>query len=386
MAVVQSNQLTADQINGIARQMVQQQSVPMLQQIFSQTIVPSAQGVVNIQPRNVGLIRGFYVKVTVQFTAGAVTAIVPTDFGVANILSQIQFTDLNNNIRIQTPGWHLNFINSIKSRRQYASSLLTSAMDGNAGIAGEYGSNWSVFVQPASIAGGTSDTATVWYYVPLAYTDGDYRGAIYANVVNATMQLTLTLNPASVVAAGDTTTAVYKGNTGTMDSATITVYQDYLDQIPFGKTGPILPMTDLGTIYELKQTIFTAIVPTNDFPMQYANFRQFLSTFAVFYNGTARTPGTDVATWALQSANFTNLWKMEPALIALRTRALLGCDFPYGVYYFGSRSKPISTTQYGNMELVLNASTAAAGSYVLLAYEDLAYVNNITQAGSLPSS
>jgi hypothetical protein len=381
-----SNQPNPTQINALARQMVAASSVRMCQQIYSTTVTPATQPSINIIPRNVGLILGFWVKVKATFTAAAVTAITPTNFGAANLLSQIQFTDLQNNTRIQTPGWHLNFVNSVKGRSPYASALLTTALDGNAGIAGQYGSNWTVNSQPASIAGGVTDaTTTFWYYVPLAYTDGDYRGAIYAAVVNATMQLSLTFNPTAVVAAGDSTLAVFQGNTGTFDSATVTVYQDYLDQIPFGKNGPILPMMDLSTIYELKQTLFTNMTPASDFPMQYSNFRDFLSTFAVYYNGAARVAGADINFWALQSANFTNLWKIEPALAALKTRALLHTDFPLGVYYFGSRAKPISTTQYGNMELVLNPSAAAAGAYCLVGYEDLAYVNNITQAGSLPA-
>lgn len=388
-----NNQLTAAQANGIARSMISAQSVRMVQQIFSTTVVPANQARIDVIPRNVGLIMGFWVKV--QATISNTTAVIglnPSDFGAANLLSQIQFTDLNNNVRIQTPGWHMNFINSVKARFQYAASLLTTAMDGNAGIAGEYGANWPVNVQ-APIPNAQSGVFTWWYYVPLAYSDGDYRGAIYANVVNATMQLSLTLNPNPVQSsAGDTTTAVVVGAaaTGAMTSATITVYQDYLDQLPFGKSGPILPILDLSTVYDIKQTVFTGIVQAQDFPMQYPNFRDFLSTFAVYNNGSgaaSRLAGADVTFFALQSANFTNLWKMEPALIALRTRGLMHSDFPFGVYYFGSRAKPISTQQYGNMELVLNASAAVAGAaYVLIGWESFALVNTITQAGSLPAS
>jgi hypothetical protein len=377
-------------INGQARALVAAQSVRMTQQIFSNTFTPSSQNVVNIIPRNVGLIMGFWVKVvaTIHNSTGGGTAITPTDFGAANILSQIQFTDLNNNVRIQTPGWHLNFVNSMKGHMPYASAIINSARDG-INVSGAYGANWTVINEPSSIADGANGTVTMWYYVPLAYSDGDYRGAIYANVVNATMQLQLTINTTPVVAsANDTTTAVYKatGAAGSNSSTVITVYQDYLDQLPFGSKGPILPLLDLSTIYELKQTVFTAITQTNDFPMQYSNFRDFVSTIAVYFNGTSRGTGSDINYWALQSANFTNLWKLEPSLVALRTRALLTTDYPNGVYYFGSRAKPIATTQYGNMELVLNASTAGNGAYVLVGYEDFALVNTITQAGSLPSS
>ncbi len=381
--------LNPAQVNEYARAMVLQQGVPMCQQIFSQTVVPSSQNVVNIIPRNVGLIRGFWVKVvaTISNTTGGAVAITPTNFGAANLLSQIQFTDLNNNVRIQAPGWYINAINSIKGQMQFASALLYTAASGN-NVAGGYGANFVGITQPASIADAGTGTVTMWYYVPMAASDFDLRGAIYANVVNATMQLQLTINTTPVIAAAaDTTRGVYTAaaGAGANTSTTITVYQDYLDQLPMGKQGPILPILDLSTIYELKQTVFTAITANNDFPMQYSNFRDFLSTVVVYYNGAARTAGTDVNYFSLQSANFTNLWKLEPNLVAIRTRQLLGVDLPLGMHYFGSRNRPISTTQYGNMELVLNASTAGATAYCLVGYEDFAYVNTITQAGSLPA-
>jgi len=65
---------------------------------------------------------------------------------------------------------------------------------------------------------------------------------------------------------------------------------------------------------------------------------------------------------------------------------LINSDLPLGCYYFGSRHRPIATTQYGNMELVLNAITAGATAYCLVGYESFAMVNTISQAGSLPAS
>jgi hypothetical protein len=384
----------AQNANNYARALIAAKSVRMTQQISSQTIVPANGNVVNVIPRMVGLIMGFYVKVTltVNNTTGGAVAITPTDFGAANALSAIQFTDLNNLVRIQTTGWHMNFLNSVKGRMPFAQALLNNTMDG-INVSGAYGSNWLVINEPASIADGAAGTVTMWYYVPAAYTDGDYRGAIFANVVNATMQLQLTVNPTPVgVSTVDTTNNIYKAaaGAGNISSATITVYQDYLDQQPMGNGQFILPMLDLSTIYELKNTTFSSLVPNNDFPMQYPNFRDFLSTFAVYNSNPAiaggRGVGGDINAWKLQAANLTNIFNLEPSLVALRWRALIGTDFPKGVYYFGSRAKPIATTQYGNMQLVLNPSTAAAGAYVLVGWEDFGLQNVITQAGSLPAS
>ena len=401
------------QVNAMARSLIKAKAVPMLQQIFAATYgaptntvdVSSTQPVVNVIPRNVGLIRGFWVKTVVVYNNQSGETATLSDFGPANILSQVQFNDLNNNTRIQTTGWHVDFINSIKARRPFGAAVIrggSGSTTGGLDTPINYGSNFGntfITYAPQTIASGagaSASTVTMWWYVPLAYSPDDLRGSVYANVVNATMQLNLTFNSRSgVLGSTDSTSAVYTLGAGaTVASfvaaqASVTVYQDYLDQIPAGQAGPILPVLDLATIYELKNTLVTAITPNNDFPTQYSNFRDFLSTVAIFVNtgsSGARASGTDVNYWALQSANFTNIWKLEPGLIAMRTRNHLQVDMPPGAYYFGSREKPISTTQYGNMQLVLNASTAGAGAYMAIGYEDLALVQTLSVAGSLAAS
>jgi hypothetical protein len=167
----------------------------------------------------------------------------------------------------------------------------------------------------------------------------------------------------------------------------VTIYQVYLDQLPIGQNGVVLPTLDLSTIYELKQTALTGQAVAQDFPYPYANFRDFLSTL-ITWNSTGATAGlkngSDVNYFALQSANFTNLWKIDPLLAAQKTREIIGCDLPLGTYYFSHRKKPLSTVQYGNLELILNAASLTAGSSYLNVYvEDFALVNALTQAGSL---
>jgi hypothetical protein len=387
-------QAAARAANDAAGAIIRARSTRMVQPIFSQTFTPINTPFITVNPNNVGLVMGFWIKVaaTIHNTTGGGTAITPTDFGAANLLSLIQFFDLNNLERHHTPGWHLNFVNTVKSKFPYGAALLNTALDG-IDVAGAYGSNWTVVSEPSSIADTASDTVTMWYYLPLAYSDGDFRGAVFLNVVSATARIQLTFNPTPVVAsAGDTTTAVYKAasGAGSMSSATVTIYQDYFDQIPMGKNGYALPMLDLSTIYELKQTIFSSINANQDFPMQYPNFRDFLSTFAIYNHdpasSTGRGVGADITYWGLQAANLTFIRKMEPSLVALRSRQLIRTDFPKGVYYFGDRNKPIQTSQYGNMQLVLNANVANTGAYVLIGWEDFGLQNVITQAGSLPAS
>jgi P3 major capsid protein len=405
------------QLNMLARQAIRAKGVRRIQQIFDSTYTTNIPSQIQVIPRNVGLVMGFWVKVVASITNnGAAHTIVPTDFGPSNLVSQFQLNDLQNNTRIQTTGFHEAFLNSWKTKRAFASALtgIRGTNTGNQTTANTYfgqdspigyGSNWTEISAPASIAAaGGSGTLTMWWYIPLAYNPDapnvpDFRGAVYANVVNATWQLLVntpgTYGNTLVAAFGtDSTQAVMVQSAAEAVSAVISsyelrVYQDYYDQLPTGNAGVLLPILDLATIYERKYTNQTSITVAQDFPYQYANFRQFLSTFVVYVNTAltgARGTGADVNYWALQAANFSNIWKMEPNLISLMTRQHIGLDYPPGCYFFDSRNRPISTTQYGNMELNLNAATAGTGAYELVMVEDFAIVQTLSMAGSLAAS
>ena len=392
-------EMNAAQLNALARAAIKARAIKMTQPIFTNNFVPANTPTITVNPRNVGLLKGFWVKVVHTVLNGSAVQIDLTDFGPANALSMVQFNDLNGNTRINTPGWHIHFVNSEKARRPFGSAFVrTTGFDSPV----DYGSQYiNQISAPATIAAAGTGTVVMWYWVPLAYSDDDLRGAVYANVVNATMQLNLSFPGSNgvsvaVAAATDSTLAMYVGNVAgsvalvAITNTLVTVYQCYMDQLPTDpKLGVLLPIIDLATIYELKQTVQTGAVANQDFPYQYANFRDFLSTTAVYVNTGAtgaRGNGADINHWMLQSANFTNIWKKEPGLIALETRNYLGCDMPTGVYYFGSREKPISTTQYGNMQLILNPITAGAGAYELVAVEDFALVQTLSMAGSLASN
>lgn len=376
-------------INAAQRAAVLQGSVEMTQQIYSQLFSALAAGsnVINIVPRNVGLIKKFIIEISGTFTATGASA--ATAFGLANLLSNVTFTDLNNNQRINTTGWHLSILKQMKHRGQDFSSNPVTTAQSDAMIAGEFAAggaapNFAVINYPLPSTAAASFRAV--FEVPLAYSDDDLRGAVYANVVNATMNLQLTVNPTPAPNSADNTSSVWGTATGPLSNVTVTVYQVFLDQLPVGKNGVILPILDLSTVYELKSTTFTAMAAGQDFPVPYANFRDFLSTLAVF-NSTGATAGlkagSDVNYFALQSANFTNIWKKDPLLVAQQVREIMGSDLPLGTYYFSHRRKPISTTQYGNMELILNPASVSGSPYLMIGWEDFALVNTLTQAGSL---
>lgn len=374
------------QANSAARIAILSAGVDMLQQVYGQAIDPSAQSVVNIQPQNIGLIKGFYIEVigTIH-NSSTDTAITLTPWGAANAISRVQFNDLQNNVRVNTSGAHLAMLDSARQGFDFG-----GAYAGNIPVG--FGNNVAIQTAPASIAFGADGAVRFCYYLPLAYAADDFRGAVYASVTQATQNLQLTLNVAPVSAAGDPTQFMYVGATGVWKAGTkitINVYQSYIDQIPRYTSGamqgqPVLPMLDLNTIYELKDTTVSGITANVDFGIPYTNFRDFLSTFITYDQAGTLSAGTDINYFSIQAANFTNIQKVSPQIAALRARATFMADPPKGTYYFDSRKKPINTNQFGNMQLVINAATAAAGSTCIMGYEAFAYTQTLA-AQSLPA-
>jgi hypothetical protein len=224
------------------------------------------------------------------------------------------------------------------------------------------------------------------YYVPLAYSSTDLRGAVFAGVVNATMNLQVTINTAAFVSSGDATQAIFSGNTGTVGNVQIDVYQHYIDQIPTTANGYVLPLQDLSTFYDIKNTSVNGLTVGQDFPVPYANYRSFLSTFFIYDNAGTLNAGSDINYIALQSANFTNIYKLSPIELSLLSRIQVGTDYPSGTYYLSHRNKPINTNQYGNMEWVVNPSTVNTGAQLLVGYEAFGQIAIMNQAGSLPAA
>lgn len=399
-------------LNATARAAIKAKAIKRCYQIFSGNFVPANTPQITVNPQNVGLLRGFYVGLNLTVSNGSTVAINLTDLGPSNALAQVQFQDLQNNSRIQIPGWALAFNNTVRTPPLPfgAAVLHTTGIDTPTNYGNVFAGQISA---PGSIAAAGTGNVIMWYYVPIAYSDVDLRGAIWANVVNATMQLNLAW-PGNggtsqygvslcVPAGSDSTQAIFVGAAAgsvtavTTTNVAVTVYQVFYDQIPvlpttmngFPAGTLLLPVTDLATIYELKQTVQSNVQANQDFNYQYSNFRDFLSTFVIYVNnGTTgqRTGGTDMNYLQLLSANFTAIWKKSPALVALETREKLSVDMPPGCYYLNYRSRPISTTQYGNMQLTINPNVAAAGAYALYAVEDFALIQTLSVAGSLASS
>jgi hypothetical protein len=396
--------MTPQQQDRIATQAILASAVDRIQLVAAEQVFPASNPVLIIQPINVGLIKRYTIVVQGTITNSGTTTITLTDFGLANLFGQggVQYADLNNYLRVNTSGQHLTLLAGAKRRRAYGSTV----QDNTVGVSvSTYLSkmlnvppaSWGVFQAPQNIAPGTSGTFRAVFELPLAYTDDDLRGSVWANVLNAVQQITLTFNQQPVTAdPGDNGFAVYHGTAGTAGSITaanVTVYQEYLDQLPktTGQKGvtTILPALSLSTVYELKSTIFSSITANQEFYIAYANQRSFISTFAVFNNNgtaTGRTPGTDTNYWALLAANASYIWKLDPLTVTQKSRDHMTNDNPYGTYYFPTRRKNIATLQFGNLQLTLNANTTTAAGYVNVMWEAFALQNTLQSGASLASS
>lgn len=369
------------QANMAARTMVVQRGLNMWQSIASGTVAtPLSNNVVNVPIRNVGLVKRLVIELQATLIRSAAETLTRTKWGPANFLSNVVLTDLNNQQRINTAGWHLHALATARRQMAYGAAFQNDSPV-------QIGSNMLVISAPQNV-GAVSQTIRMFYELPISYGDYDLRGAIYANVVNATMNLQMTINPNFVCSStADPTLAVYQSNgtdLGTLGSVAYTIYQNYLDQVPMSNSGPILPLMDLSTAYLLTNTSVTGLTAGQDFPIPLANFRDFMSVFAIYDNTKVLNPGTDMNYVGLQSANFTFITKTDPFMAALLTRNLIGDDFPDGTYYFDFRNKPVATIQYGNMQLILNPSAVTdATANILLGYETLALINQVTNAGSL---
>ena len=377
------------QANANAQQTVLALARPMIQQFGLMASVAAddaTQGNTYTQVlQNVGLNTKLTIECTFSLRCVGAEVLNKTAFGAMNFLSNITLTDLSNYQRVNTYGQHLFLLNSLRNQMVYGSAYQNDSPV-------NMSSTWTVNNAPGVIIGTGKQVCRVFYEVPLAYHEYDLRGAIYAQVTSAQWRLAVTVNPNFIVASG-TTDTLYAGYISTtaavghLSNVTIAVYQHYLDQIPPGPNGmPVLPLLSLAWNYLILNAPQTGILQGNDFPVQYANFRTFLSTIAIFDNAGTFNTGSDVAYVGIQVANQTFLEKLDPYMAASKARKYFSDDPPPGVYVFEHRRWPIVTNQFGNTQFVLNASNVNAGASLQMYYEMLSVQAQAINAGSLAAS
>lgn len=347
---------------------------------------PAPGSVLTFYLRNVGLVKRLVVRFKATVTAGATSTQNLTKWGLSNLISNVSFFDLGNNQRINSTGWHLTALSTAKRRRVYGAAYTTDTPLG-------YGNNNNrVMFAPSSIAANGSSEIDFELEIPFVKNDLDLRGAIFADVTQATMQVQITLNPNMFVSStADPTLAVYQSagaDLASLSGLSVQIYQNYLDNLPRNpQTGaPILPNQDIGTAYLLNTTASGLPVANQDNGTSFVNARTYESvTFGYDNNGTLNVNGSDLNYVALQSANFTNILNVDGRMLGLMGRNVIGGDFPAGMYYLDFRHRPIDTNQYGNMQIVINPNSVGGNAAVILfGWEAYGVIGLVNQGGSLP--
>lgn len=346
---------------------------------------PAPGSVLTMYLRNVGLVKRLVMQFKATITAGA-QDLTLTPWGLSNFISNISFFDLGNNQRINTTGWHLTGIASAKRRRVWGAAYTSDNPFGYGNI------NNRISYAPTTITATQASEIDFVLEIPFVKNDVDLRGAIYADVTQATMQVQVTLNPNMLVAStADPTLAVYQSAgaaVGTLSGVTWQCYQNYLDQLPRLSNGvPILPQLDIGTAYMLTNSASNLPTVNQDNSAAFVNARTYESVlFAYDNNGTLNINGTDLNYVQLQSANFTNILNVNGKMLGLMDRNVIMDDFPKGMYYLDFRARPIDTNQYGNMQLVISpSSVGGSGAYFLYGWEAYGIIGLVNQGGSIPS-
>jgi P3 major capsid protein len=390
-------QMSPQQQNAIVRQLLLRggalgqmyfpPAVDMWQQL--NPILPSSVGpgsVITIQLRNVGLVKRLVVEFTATVTAGATSVQTLTALGLSNLISNVTFVDLGNNTRINSTGWHLNLISSVKRRRVFAAAYTSDTPNGYGNV------NNRVMFAPATIAANASSPIKFILEIPFVKNNHDLRGAIFADVTNAVMQVQITLNPQMFVSStADPTLAMYQSagsDLASLSAVAVQCNQNYLDQLPRNPqtAAPILPALDLGTAYLLNNTAGGLPVVNQDNGFAFVNARSYESVAFVYdNNGTLNINGTDLNYLQITSANFTQILRYDGMMAVTSERDVMGCDFPKGTRYLDFRHRPINTDQYGNMQLVINPSSVlGSASTFLFGWEAYGIIGQVNQGGSLP--
>lgn len=393
----QSQQMSPQAQNQMVRQLILRggalgntyfpPAVDMWQQL--NPILPSSVGpgsVITIQLRNVGLVKRLVVEIAATIAAGATSTQTLTPLGLANLISNVTFIDLGNNTRINSTGWHLNLVSSVKRRRVFCAAVASDTPNGYGQV------NNRVMYAPATIAANGTTPVRFILEVPFVKNNHDLRGSIFADVTNAVMQVQITLNPQMFVSStADPTLAVYQSggaDLAALSAVTVQCNQNYLDQLPRNPqtASPILPALDIGTAYLLNNTASGLPVVNQDNGFAFVNARSYESV-AIIYdnNGTLNVNGVDMNYLQITSANFTQILRYDGMMSVTSERDILGCDFPQGVRYLDFRHRPINTDQYGNMQVIYNPSSVlGSAATFLFGWEAYGVIGQVNQGGSLP--
>ena len=124
--------------NMAARQLIVSNAVDLWQPIAQGSVTNFVAGQalpVNIPVRNIGLIKRFVIEIVGQVNCAAGHGLTLTKTGGPNFFSNVTMTDLNNQTRVSTTGWHLHYLATFRRQLAYGAAFTnTDSISSGTGI------------------------------------------------------------------------------------------------------------------------------------------------------------------------------------------------------------------------------------------------------------
>ncbi len=319
-------------------------------------------GSIRVPLERIGVSTGVMLDFTVP--VNVTVAATQSPFGPYNLAQLVTYTDYSGLQRVITNGYQLHVLNCFRGHR----FLNNSQKLGEFLTGSETGVDTNLLELPTAVA-----AANIYFslFVPFAYDAmSDLRGAVLSQTIYGDHYITIQL--ANALVAADAFTAPYTAGTVALQAGqniTVQAYQHYI--MPQNGVAN-LPMIDLSTIYAIEgnYTDNTNIAANQSKYINWPNNRAIMSALHVFDNGGSGVAnGADLALITLLGNSNTNIREMSPAYLRRMMRYHMGADFASGVYYLSSRTQPITTQLYGNVQTKFDILTANANPYFVSQYE-----------------
>ena len=330
----------------------------MIKKLQPQT-ASSLGGSIQIPLERMGIMTGIMLDITIP--VNVTVAATASPFAPYNVLSTVQYTDYAGINRVNTSGYQLHVLNCFRGRK-----FMNNSAKNFGYIPAETGIDTDILALPTAAAASTINFSM---YIPIAYDPAsDLRGAVLSQTIYGDHYVTLTL-PSALVGTDELVYPYSAGTVALNGNITVQAYQHYI--MPQNGVGN-LPMVDLSTIYAVEgaYTDSSNIAAGQSKYLNWPNNRAIMSALHIFDNGNSGVlNGADVSQIVLMGNSNTNIREMSPKYLRNQMRYMLGADLASGVYYISSRSQPITTQLYGNVQSRFDIVTANAGAYFQSQYE-----------------
>lgn len=316
--------------------------------VFTETS-PSGK-TTRIKLKNAGVLTKIGIVVTANVTIGTAAATLSPK-APYNLLSHVRFTDFDNVDHVNCTGYQLWQLQSARNA--------TPAYLNNEGTA-------KTNTMPSTPIAIGAQVIKFYLEIPIAYDpESDLRGAVYAQTGLGDMYLNLTYN--SLIHANVDDDAVYNGAPTTIvtfDSVSVDVYQHFLQPQPVDGILP-LPMLDLMTIYDINggTRITDNLSNGQERLLNYPNARSVIGFYANWINNGIMSDAFSAVRLIANSNQIIQAYTRDTIQMAMRSR--INGDFPRGTIYLNTRSTPVDSRIYGNVQMGVTFSAAPTGNFYL---------------------